>query len=384
MLSYLLGNKGRDLENLFSSSFALIKAGNLKAPYMNRLIFSGALHCLLFSSLIMLIYKWHAGLGFFVMFFTLIALVPYSFLFHIKMRAQLSWLSYAGITNKPASTSAAKAQISKIAWSLRLLAMVELMLANREGENSKNSGIMNALKQMLIGLIATTVDVAENYLLPTIVIESTSIQNSVQKVIQMKKNIPASLVGAFGIDLIGNAVSSFSALIYLMIVAGGVGLSVLTSYLIPPALNTAIGGHHLFLFPLILSFFVCSYIRSFIKISATSLKAIYFSIFYTSINHPLEIIEIYRDKVTNYLNFNDSSYASALKKDLKSFLPNVSKGPMVTSLAMDPELFQMVQMEIGAMQQSGRSDQEITELLLAKGWPKDQILTALQPKRKSI
>jgi hypothetical protein len=162
MLSYLLGNKGKDLENLFSTSFSLNKTGDFETPYMNRLIFSGILPGLLFFSSMMLFYKWNAGWGFLICLFTLMVLVPYAFFFHIRLRANLSWFSYAGITNKPSTNAAAQNQISKIAWSLRLLALIELLVATRQRENTENVGFVTALKQMIIGLIATVLDVAED------------------------------------------------------------------------------------------------------------------------------------------------------------------------------------------------------------------------------
>lgn len=426
MLSYLLGNKGKDLENLFLTSFNLTKNGDLKTPYIRRLIFSAFLHTLSFLSVMMIFYRWNFGLGFGMIFFIAIVLMPYSFLYHIKMRALISYLSYACITNKKTTLDIANAKISEVAWSLRFLSLMEYLIANRGGENQKGEGVMSFLKNIIIGIIVAVIDVAENYLLPTIVIEQTSIKDAVPKLKQMKNNIPASLAGAFGFDMIGDAISSFSLLIYVGIFGAGAGISFALGSIVPVGLRTTLGGHQLFLLPAMFSLFFCHYIGSFIKISATSLKAIYFSIFYTSINRPLEIDEQYRDNVTNYLTFKDSSALDSFKKDVKNIFPHTAKGP-ASSIAkpnsnlinknpvskpstqtatkasaeevkekvstqktpgksshhVKPELMANARSYVEKMQKTGSSNQEIIDYFTKKGWPVDITNQLLESNKKT-
>ena len=174
------------------------------------------------------------------------------------------------------------------------------------------------------------------------------------------------------------------------------------------------------------SLFFCHYIGSFIKISATSLKAIYFSIFYTSINRPLEIDEQYRDNVTNYLTFKDSSALDSFKKDVKNIFPHTAKGP-ASSIAkpnsnlinknpvskpstqtatkasaeevkekvstqktpgksshhVKPELMANARSYVEKMQKTGSSNQEIIDYFTKKGWPVDITNQLLESNKKT-
>jgi hypothetical protein len=345
----------------------------------------------------MIFYKLHQGIGIFLMFFIAFIVGPYSYLFHIKMRATLSWLSYACITKKNTSRSEAESKISEIAWSLRFLAFIEFMIANRNQPDRANQGMGEYIKQMIIGLVITVIDVAENYLLPTMVIEQVSVKDAVPKLTEMKSNIPATLAGAFGFDLIGDAISSFSILIYLGVFVGGLGISFLLGSIVPVSLRAVIAGHNFFLAPAILSLFICSFISSFIKISATSLKAIYFSIFYTSINKPLEIDETYRDSVTNYLKFNnDTTFTDTIKEEVRKIIPGVAsrtsgiapvlptpQNPPAKTYNVKPELIANAKSHIIKMKTQGSSDQQILEFFISKGWPQDLINELLVPKDKA-
>jgi hypothetical protein len=418
---------------MFITSFKLTQEGDLKTPYIQRISFSAFTHILIFTSIVMIIYKLNSTIGFGLLFFSLLIVLPLAYLFHIQKRAQISWLAYASITNKPATMAEANTRIANIAWSLRILAIIEYVIANRGNESNENGGVWELVKKIFIGLIVTVIDVAENYLLPTMVIEQKSIKDAIPDLIEMKENIPASLAGAFGFDLIGDAISSFSSIIYLGIILAGAALTFFLGKIVPVSLQTTIASWHLFLLPFIFSVFTCSFIGSFIKISATSLKAIYFSIFYTSINRPHEIVEKYQDQITNYLNHQDSSLVGSIKTDLQNILPHtlgkkiethhehqpshelpkqtmksivhapkesdqnlpktVSSNEHSTpdaenpthekAVHIKPETMELAHKYVFQMRNKGASDQELTTFFLKKGWPSSVIKILLTKEEKS-
>lgn len=384
MLSYLLGNKGKDLENLFLTSFKLTKSADLRTPYIHRLIFSAIMHTIIFFIVLMIFHQWKIGIGFFLMFFSIIILGPYSFLFHIQMRAMISWMTYACITKRNTSESEAKERISEVIWSLRFLALVEFLLKTKSNDNEQ--GLWPMLKRMFISMIEAVLDVAENYLLPTVVVEQVSLTDAVPKLIEMKNNIPAVLAGSFGFDMIGDAISAFSFIIYLVVLGIGGGIAYFLGPYMPHGLQFMFSNHQWFLIPIILSVFICSYIGSFIKISASSLKAIYFTIFYVSINRANEIDETYRDNITNYLNFKNSSVVDNIKEGLKKQFPHIEQtaAPVAhTDMSkpltkVNPVIFEKAKQHVDALKKDGHSDREISELLIKKGWPEDQIKLLLK------
>jgi hypothetical protein len=406
MLSYLLGNKGKDLENMFVTSFKLTQEGDLKTPYIQRILFSAVTHLLIFTSIMMIIYKLNSTAGFGLLFFSLLIVLPFAYLFHIQKRAQISWLAYASITNKSPTITEANTHIAKIGWSLRILAVIEYVIANRGNDSNENGGVWEFVKKIFIGLIVTVIDVAENYLLPTMVIEQKSIKDAIPDLLEMKENIPATLAGAFGFDLIGDAISSFSSIIYLGIILAGAALTFFLGKVVPVSMQTTIASWHLFLLPFIFSVFACSFIGSFIKISATSLKAIYFSIFYTSINRPHEIDEKYQDQITNYLNHQDSSLVGSIKTDLKQIFPQTMEKKNSTHLKNEPnpapeltketvhsgqeeivnikpEIMELAHKYVYQMRNKGASDQELAAFFTKKGWPTSVIKILLIKVEKS-
>jgi hypothetical protein len=183
---------------------------------------------------------------------------------------------------------------------------------------------------------------------------------------------------------------------------GGVGLSFLLGSIVPVMLRSNIGGHVLFILPTVLSFFLCSYIKSFIKISATSLKAIYFSIFYVSLNKPLEISESFREEVTNYLNFKDSSAVKSVKNNIRNIVEVSSKNQESTNTNkkspisaekvqvtkktnnIDPKLVKKAQLYIIEMKNKGASDQQIISFFTNKGWPEDLVRQLIDSKQEAV
>jgi hypothetical protein len=273
-----------------------------------------------------------------------------------------------------------------------MMALVEFLLKTKANDNEQ--GIWPMIKKMIIGMIETVLDVAENYLLPTVVVEQVSIADAVPKLVDMKNNIPAVLAGSFGFDLIGDAISAFSFIIYLVIAGIGFGIAYLLGPHVPLTLQFTFGQHQWFLMPALLSIFLCSFIGSFIKISATSLKAIYFTIFYVSINRANEIDEAYRESVTNYLNFKDSSVIDNIKEGFNNKFPHVDHvaapvahttpapvihtEPVKPATKVNPAIFEKAQKHVDTLKKDGHSDKEITDLLLKKGWPDDQIKLLLK------
>ncbi len=118
-------------------------------------------------------------------------------------------------------------------------------------------------------------------------------------------------------------------------------------------------------------------------ISATSLKAVYFSVFYTAINRPLEITEVYKNKVTNYLNFHDVSLLGAVKKDFHRIVPNASRGPISSTQAMDPDLLAETRFQVKNFEKQGYSRDEIVKIFISKGWPQNQVDLLFDPLKKT-
>ena len=309
MLETILGDKGRAIENLFVSSFRMLGEQGNRDLIISRLLFSAIMHGLFLLALTRS-FGMH-GDGYFMLFLLIFIGYPYSFFYHIRQRARQVFVAYGKLTGRPNAYAESKAEIAQVKWDLRLFAIVELTLTNSETQENRYGGLLSFLITTALAALEGVFDVAENYLLPAIVIEKLSITHSAEKLKQLKQNVPAVLAGSFGLDMLGGVAASLFGIVNIGIIAFGIGLSFLSVPLLPADLVSTIpyqsqGSNevhmlHIFLFPVFFASVFISYIHKVIRILTSSIKAIYFTIFYTMINHPDQITPEMKEKAVNYL-----------------------------------------------------------------------------------
>jgi len=305
MLETFFGEKGQGIENLFISSFRLLRGSEIKDLIVSRLLFTFFCHLLTLFAFSSLLYHYHTGLGWLGILSLLFFFYPYSFLYHINKRACQTWIAYGKITNHPATLEEAKKITIAQKWPLRLFAVVELALARAENSES-DGGIFQFIVAAALAALSGLYDIAESYLLPAIMIEKLHVSEAAEKLRQLKQNVPTTLAGVFGLDIFGGVISALMSVVSLAIFL----LAALAAYSLsphmPPELLTTFNIKkgaplHLFLFPIILALILVSLIHSMIKILVTSLKATYFAVFYTAINRPNELSPEAKEKVISYL-----------------------------------------------------------------------------------
>jgi hypothetical protein len=312
MFEYLLGNKGEDLKALLTSSLKLFGEGEVRAPSIRRLWLAVFNRLFILAAFAFIFYGWHRGLGILMIVVGIFVLFPFSFFYNVKMKACQTWLAYAAITGRPRTLHKANEAAGNVKWSVRMFALAEFLIATGSAEGlSGNSGIMAQLARMLLSALEAVFDVVEDYLLPAIVIEQKAISEVGGRLADLKKNVPAALTGAFGLDLFGNAISSLTWFLHFALfalsVAAGWGLAdVVPGSLVTTFPSTTV---RIFLLPVFVAIVFSSLVSRTLKIFVSSLKDVYFAVFYTSINRPLEIRQDLRDTVTNYLNVKDVSYS---------------------------------------------------------------------------
>jgi len=306
MFETLFGEKGKTIGNLFSSSFRLLGEDRVKSLLVSRCLFSVICHILALLAITLMVYKFHAGLGWLLFFFLIFCVYPYSFFFHVNKRAGQTWAAYGKITNRPTTDAEINKVISSQKWPLRMFALVELALA-KANNTEQSQGIMSLLVASALAALEGLFDVAESYLLPALIIERIPLTAAADKLKQLKQNIPTTLAGAFGLDVFGGVVSSLLFFIYagiiLMAGAAAWGAAHIASF--PQTLIATLPLNHstvhVFIFPILLAIVLVSLIHSLIKILVTSMKATYFAVFYTAINKPEEIRADMKDKIIVYL-----------------------------------------------------------------------------------
>ena len=312
MFDFLFGQKAQRITSLFSQSFRLLGEENVRTLLLQRVLFSLTVHGLAIVGLAMVCFHLHAGLGWLLLVLLLAVIYPYSFFYHIRARARQTWFAYAKITNHASPLTEADRIIAAQKWNLRLFAFAELTLRNATGSESnenKGGGIFSFLVGAALMALEGIYEIAESYLLPTLVIEQISLSKAAGKLRELKNHIPQTLLGSFGFDVFGGVISSTLFIIYTGILGGGVALAIgiphlhliSPDYIFHMTEEKTGNPLDLFIFPLLVSLVVISAVRRLVRIIITSLQAMYFAVFYTRINHADELIPELREEVDAFL-----------------------------------------------------------------------------------
>ena len=164
-----------------------------------------------------------------------------------------------------------------------------MMAARIRGGQRKGAGVMTLILNIILSLIARGIeeawDLVGNYLLPSSIIQEKNFIESAKELGNLKNNVPAGLVGIFGIEFVGSLIMSFVNL--------GLVLFVILSFFI--AATT--GFWPIFLFALII--LVVGNVAGGMIISMV--KTIYFTVFFMAITMPNEIPKQYKESLTSYL-----------------------------------------------------------------------------------
>ena len=255
-----------------------------------------------------LFYWFHPGWGILLLIFFLLVLLPYAFFFHIKKRACICYLTYAQITQRKATIADAQNVARQQKWNLRLFGFVELALSRATSAigQSASYGLFHFLVASAMTILEGVIEVAESYLLPTLMIENIPLKAAAEKLKSLKSHVPEVLTGTFGLDIFGGVASAMLRLVYSAMIFVGALLAYFLPKLIPtfPCVVLHSSGHaeyHIFIFPVILAVVLISFIKRVIRIIVTSMQATSFSIFYTLINKPSELSPEMKQKVVEYL-----------------------------------------------------------------------------------
>ena len=160
---------------------------------------------------------------------------------------------------------------------------------------------------LLFGFLEEVWDLLSHFMLPSIVIEQKKLKEIVPDLKSLKENVPATLTGVFGLDFAGNVITGIVIGVFavLFIVSIGVGWLI--------ALVSDVGQMNFFGNPNFVISWIPGYIilllgaiaSGIMKKIVESIKAIYFTVFYTSIKMPEKIADDMREELTHYLLLSD-------------------------------------------------------------------------------
>ena len=287
---------------------------------------------------------------------------PFKYFYDIRQKADQSWIVYNTISGKDISLADAHAHTKMFKSQLRFISFVSLLMAFARSSSRNKKGVGAVIAKIFLAFLSEVWDLLGHYMIPSVVIEQKSLKEVIPKIKSLKQNVPATLTGVFGIDFVGNVVGSLFAIFYLiaLIISVGVG------YLVALAINVTIvtiAGFSFSWVPVVIMLYIIVLIGGIYKRIVESIKVIYFTIFYTAINRPMDIDKSMREELTHYLLMDDSAPVNV----------EIKKTP--SQEKREQYLLQLKDYVKNSLT-SGRSDKEVKEFLKSKGYPIKDINSA--------
>jgi len=248
-----------------------------------------------------------------------VAMFFYKYLFYNYREVGQSWLVYETISGRDRSYADAKAEAKRRKSGVWKLAGLDLLMAYLVSQRDNESkGIFSWLVNLFLAGLEEVWDLVNHYMLPAIAIDGLTLTDGVTKMKDLRNQVPETLTGVFGIDFIGRVVGQVTGALYFVLVLVAVGGSYFGAGVLPEAFtftfaNNPIGGGPLVLnvLPLIAGLYVGKVAGVIFERTVTSVKVIYFTIFYTQITHPDRIADDLRPQLVQYLRMEEAPTAPA-------------------------------------------------------------------------
>lgn len=241
--------------------------------------------------------------------FLAIILFLYKHFYHNRQEMRLSWTVYETLIGNDPSYAAATAACKKLKSQTRKIAWLDILMAFvRRGKKSGEGFLMKLIRLFISGLEEVW-DLVNHYLIPSVAVDHMDIKPAIQTMKKLKERVPESLVGVFGIDFLGTVVRKIVIPIYIVLILISAGMGVWLADYLP---STVIQGSEeptAYWFtqlsftwvPLVFALWVGKLFSNILERTVTSIKVIYFTIFYTKITHPERVMEELQDELVDYL-----------------------------------------------------------------------------------
>ena len=349
----------KDTGFLIKNSFTIIgKNKDIKTPTIHMAVFSVIITALIYSSILMFIAGKFVFVGVLLLLLTFFVLVPFRFFYNVRQKADQSWIVYNAICGKNISYSDAHNHTKSEKGKLRIIAFVDILMKYGNSQRGNQKGIIGVLISLFISFLSEVWDLLSHYMMPAIVIEEKPLREIIPEIKSLKNNVPAALVGVFGIDFVGSVIGSLFIGIFIAVLLISVGIGYFIA-LFTQATSVTIGGFSFSWVPLFIMLFIVSIITAIYKRIVESIKIVYFTIFYTSIMRPMNITQNLRGELTNYLLMKKSDFApSQQPAPQKQYINKLSE-------------------YIGQYEQKGYSEKQIKQFLVSKGYSERDINLAI-------
>ncbi len=246
-----------------------------------------------------------------------VILYVYKYFFHARLEARQSWFAAEVVQGKSLDHAAAKARVAENRGAVRKLALLNFLA--KRFEKAQRKGKKGLLIRLVAGALLAVWDLASHYLLPAVVVDGHTIGQGVESMERLKGRVPESLMAVFGINVAGHAVGTLLAPVYFVFFLVGIGVGFLVGEAVPAfylgdvaeflaefdppiIVDTAL---HFSWLPLLIVIWLSKFGGIILERITTSVKVIYFTIFYMLISHPDRIAGEMRDDLLRFVKLEE-------------------------------------------------------------------------------
>jgi hypothetical protein len=291
---------------------------DIVAPVVRTVVFSVVLVTLFFAAVTAYVVG-AGGIGTLLLLaWTVLGI--YHFFYFNRQELSLSWLVFETAAGRDRDFREAAARARALRAQARWLAVLDMAaawIAWRRSNSEKNG----FLTQILLGAMTEGWDLVNHFLLPAFAVDGVGFRDGMEKLHATRENVPETLVGVFGIDVMGRVVGTIMAPIHTVLVLAGLLIGLSANGLLPTAFE---GGRLDELLPpeafgyipwsadtvfnwlpLLVCIYLGKLVSSVFKRVVTAVKVIYFTLFYARILHADALAPDIRVELESYLSFGE-------------------------------------------------------------------------------
>lgn len=241
----------------------------------------------------------------------------YKHFYYTRQEMRQSWLVSETLQGRQGGASDAGTRIAQLKPIARRIAWMDILVAwaINMAQRSAKAG---ALVRMFMKGIEEVWDLLNHYLLPSAVVDGLDVGEGVSRMKTLQDNVPETLAGVFGIDIASRAVGAIMGPVYFVLILLALGLGLWVGESLPAFyagdIRSMLNGVdaewlpatlHFSWLPLFLAIWMGKMGSVVLERMTTSVKVIYFSIFYMRITHREDIIPEIRGDLDGYLKMED-------------------------------------------------------------------------------
>lgn len=300
--------------NLVKNTFSVIgRDKDIKTPWVRMVIYNFVMVTAFFYAVLGWWYEFPAE-GWLL---TLsIVLFLYKHFYHNRQEIRMSWTVYETIIGNDPSYKGAKEAGKELKSQTRKLAWMDIGMAFVKKGKFAGGGVVNMIINLFLSGLEEVWDLVNHYLLPSVAVDKLDIKPGIEKMKKLKDQVPEALVGVFGIDFIGSVVGRITGPIYfvLIVIAGLLGYFG-TGYF--PTYELPVDGTPvtITLVPLVIAIYIGKLFSNLFERVVTSIKVVYFTVFYTKITHPERIMDELQEELLDYLKLDQVNEVENLDEE---------------------------------------------------------------------